>query len=66
MSYLFEVINKVYSCRVEEFWTSGNKMINSFLMEKSKKNNTELENNEDKIKPRVCFKHFSFNYYNLF
>jgi len=63
MSDTFDAINKVYTCRADDVLTSGNKLIKLFMAEKKNVNTTEVEKNENKIRPGVCFKQFSSNSY---
>jgi len=50
----------VYSCRVDDIWITGNKLIKDFLSEI--KNKKFVKENEIKIKQkyRVYFKYLSF------
>lgn len=54
ISNTFDAMSKVYTCRVDDFLTMGNKLVKEFLLEL---NHKKYEQNEMISKPnRVCYK----------
>lgn len=61
MSNILDVMNKVYTCRVDNLCMSMTELAKSMLAEKSIVSKNQLKENVTEIRPRVCFKWFSSN-----
>lgn len=60
ISSTFDAISKVYSCRVDDFYTTGNKMVKEFVSEIKSKKLIQENDTKTKLKHRVCSKYLSF------